>query len=785
MLRSKTRWIMEKQDEDKVLELQRELQLSPLLAGLLTSRGIDTPQKARKFLHGGTADFYDPFLLSGMDKAISRTKEAIHQGEPILIYGDYDADGVTSTSIMIHTMRLAGATFQYYIPNRFTEGYGLNVEALIKAAGNGFGLVITVDTGISAVEEVEKAKELGLDIIITDHHEPPSELPDAYAVVNPKKPGCTYPFDMLAGAGVAFKFAHALLGEFPHQLLDIAAIGTIADLVPLIDENRLIAKLGLQAIDQTANPGIQALKKICGVEGKSTAYDIGFGMGPRINATGRLETADRAVKMLVTDKPEVAEKYAEELDALNKERQELVESIAEQAIAMVLDMPEDERNVIVVAGEGWNEGVIGIVASRLVEKFYRPSIVLSIHEDGLKVKGSARSIAGFNMYEALVTCDDILPHYGGHPMAAGMTLALADVPELRQRLNQVASEWLTEEDYTPVTRVDAQCSLQDASLDTIDQLQLLAPFGIGNPSPRILIEEVELANTRTIGRDKNHLKCEIRQGEHSLDGIAFKMADIITDLSLMPEVRLVGELNVNEWNNTRRPQITIKDIEVPGLQIFDWRGSRSREERLDQLDGDVPAGLFVFRKHNLEALQQKKPRWQNIKLCPVSTGTGALDVRYIILYDLPRSLAELKSSLADYANAERIYCLFSEEKNALQAIPSREHFKEIYKAMAQHKFVKKQDIAQLARAKALEPGAAAFILAVFAELEFLNKSEEGYRLADQPARRDLTESSLYQLQRETLELETELLYSSYASLQQFIKQRCLKQAAQEEMVHGL
>jgi single-stranded-DNA-specific exonuclease len=785
LLRSKTRWIMEKQDENSVQQLQHELQISPLVAGLLASRGMDTPQKATKFLHGGTADFYDPFLLSGMDKAINRTREAIEQGEPILIYGDYDADGVTSTSIMIHTMRMAGATFQYYIPNRFTEGYGLNLDALIKAAENGFSLVITVDTGISAVHEVEKAKELGLDIIITDHHEPPSQLPDAYAVVNPKKPGCTYPFNMLAGAGVAFKFAHALLGEFPHQLLDIAAIGTIADLVPLIDENRLIAKLGLQAIDRTANPGIQALKKVCGVEGKTTAYDIGFGMGPRINATGRLETADRAVKMLVTDKSEEAEKYAQELDELNKERQELVESIAEQAIAMVLAMPEDERNVIVAAGEGWNEGVIGIVASRLVEKFYRPAIVLSIHEDGLKAKGSARSIAGFNMYEALVTCDDILPHYGGHPMAAGMTLALADVQELRRRLNQVAGEWLTEEDYTPVTRVDAQCSLEDASLETIEQLRLLAPFGMGNPSPRILIEKVELANARTIGRDQNHLKCQIRQGETSLDGIAFKMADIIPDLSFMPKVRVVGELNVNEWNNTRRPQITIKDIEVPGLQIFDWRGSRSREDRLDQLDGEVPASLLVFRKHNRELLQQLQSRWRNIKLLPAPLEPDALDTRYVILYDMPRSLAELQGGLAGYPNVERIYCLFSEEKNALQRIPSREDFKEIYKVIVQHKFVRKQDIAQLARAKALEPAAAAFILAVFAELEFLHKNEEGYKLADQPTKRDLTESPLYQLQRESLELETELLYSSFASLQQFIIQRCLKQAAQEEMVHGL
>ena len=254
-----------------------------------------------------------------MDKAIERTKQAIEYGEPILIYGDYDADGVTSTSILVHTLRQAGAVFQYYIPNRFTEGYGLNEEALRKAAEKGFAVVITVDTGISAVKEAELARELGLDLIITDHHEPPGQIPQAFAVINPKKPGCSYPFPMLAGAGVAFKFAHALMGSFPYFVLDIAGVGTIADLVPLVDENRLFAKYGLQAIERSTNPGIQALKKVCNMEGgPATAYHVGFGMGPRINATGRLDSADRAVKLLTTNNPEEAERYAQELDELNQ-----------------------------------------------------------------------------------------------------------------------------------------------------------------------------------------------------------------------------------------------------------------------------------------------------------------------------------------------------------------------------------------------------------------------------------------------------------------------------------
>ncbi|WP_027414934.1 single-stranded-DNA-specific exonuclease RecJ [Aneurinibacillus terranovensis] len=784
MLQSKTRWQIEDIDDRSVEELQHQLHISPLVARLLVGRGLDTAAKAEKFLRGGISDFYDPFLLDGMEKAITRTKEAIETGEPILIYGDYDADGVTSTSIMVHTMRQAGASFQYYIPNRFTEGYGLNKEALARAADKGFSLVITVDTGISAIHEVEKGKEWGLDIIITDHHEPPSQIPDAYAVINPKKPGCTYPFDMLAGAGVAFKFAHALLGEFPHHLLDIAAIGTIADLVPLVDENRLLAKHGLQAIDRTANPGIKALKKVCGIDGRATAYHIGFGMGPRINATGRLETADRAVKLLVTNKEEEAEEYARELDELNTERQALVQKIAAEAEELVLAMPEDETNVLVVAKEGWNEGVIGIVASRLVEKFYRPAIVLSISEDGTKAKGSARSIAGFNIYEALTTCRDILPHFGGHTMAAGMSLALEHVNDLRWRLNNIAREWLTPEDYIPVTRVDAVCTLEDATLQTVDELEQLAPFGMGNPSPRILIEKVELGDIRTIGQEQTHLKCQLRQGEHILDGIGFKLAEVVPNLSSSAEANIVGELHVNEWNNNRRAQFTIKDIAIPGLQVFDWRGARNKEERLAQLDADETVHILVFRRKNHQSLLMSRQNRGGFEVMAAPIEADVSHVRRLVLYDLPHSLQNLHDYLSPYTGVERIYCLFGEEPGSLSSLPTRDHFKEVYKGIIRSKKVRTQDIPLLAKATLLTPSSVSFILDVFHDLGFLHKLDGVYTLVENPMKKDLTESIIYQEKRKALELETELLYSPPSSLSHFIKQCCHHPTAEEEIVHG-
>lgn len=780
MLKSKTRWKTEAVSEAAVQSLQQAMRISSLLAHLLIGRGMDTPEKAERFLGGSTTDLYNPFLLDGMEQAIARVREAIEIGEPILIYGDYDADGVTSTSIMVHALRMAGAAFQYYIPNRFTEGYGLNETALVKAAENGFGVVVTVDTGISAVKEAETAKEIGIDLIITDHHEPPAVIPDAYAVINPKKPGCPYPFDMLAGAGVAFKFAHALLGDIPHHLLEIAAIGTIADLVPLVDENRLIAKLGLQALDRSVNPGVQALKKVCGIEGKVSAYHIGFGMGPRINATGRLETADRAVKMFITNKPEEAEAYAQELDELNKERQELVETIAAEAEQLVLAMPDDQTNVIVVAQEGWNEGVIGIVASRLVERFYRPTIVLSINREHSRAKGSARSIAGFNMYEALTECADILPHYGGHPMAAGMTLAEENVDELRRRLNKLAETWLTGEDYIPITKVDAVCTLAEANLQTIEQMERMAPFGIGNPSPRIVMEGVEIADVRVIGKDENHIKCQFRQAGVTLDGIGFKMADLVPELPTRGEVNVVGELSVNEWNNTRRPQFILKDISIPGMQIFDWRGARNKEEKLRLLaEAGQPVRVIAFREHNKQGLSRVLASFPTLSL-------EAMGHTQIVLYDLPTSREELARELTLHSEIDRLYCLFGEEPASLPSIPTHEQFKDVYKTVYQHKKVAHADIPRLAQAKKLTPSATQFILSVFEELAFLDDTGQEYRLAPNPAKKDLTESPIYRRQQSALEIETELLYSSYQSLCAFLRSHMANHAPEKEtMTHGL
>ena len=576
MLQSKTRWLLKKADETIINTLMNELNQPRIVAALLVNRGIKTVDAARSFLYAAEQDFYDPFLLSGMEEAVKRIVKAVKNDEKITIYGDYDADGVSSTTVLKLALNQLGAEqVDWYIPNRFTEGYGPNKDAFRKIKEMGTSLLITVDCGISAIEEAQLAKELGMDYIVTDHHEPGPVLPEALAILHPKKPGETYPFSELAGAGVAMKLAHALLGELPEELIGIAAIGTIADLVPLHDENRLIALRGLRALKKTKRPGLLALYKKAGITMDSFNEDsIGFGIAPRINAVGRLEDADPAVELLLTNDQEEAERIAEEIDFLNKERQSIVKEITNEAITEVESrFPPEEFPVLVIAKEGWNPGVVGIVASKLVEKYYRPTIILSIDREKGMAKGSARSIPGFDLFQNLSLNRELLPHFGGHPMAAGMTLRTEDVDELRLRLCRQAKEVLTEEDFQPVTEIDGVVSIEEISLALIGQMGGLAPYGMQNPKPRILIEGASVASMRKIGADKTHLKLALEENGVQLDSIGFGLGEVCDHLSPYARVSAIGELAINEWNNMKKPQMFLQDLSVANWQLFDCRGN--------------------------------------------------------------------------------------------------------------------------------------------------------------------------------------------------------------------
>ncbi|MDQ6418594.1 single-stranded-DNA-specific exonuclease RecJ [Paenibacillus sp. LHD-117] len=571
MITRKTRWQLAEWNETseaKARRLCEELGVPPLVGRLLVQRGYADSESASRFLHGNSDHLHDPYLLHGMDAAVKRIREARERGEKVRIYGDYDADGVSSTSLLCHVFRAVGLIYDYYIPHRALEGYGLNKGAIKLAADEGVTLIVTVDTGISAYEEVEYAKSCGIDIVVTDHHEPPDRIPEAVAVVNPKQEHCPYPFKGLAGVGVAFKLATALIERPPLEWADIVSLGTIADLMPLLDENRILVKYGLERMRKEASIGFRALAEAAGLELDAlTSTGIAFGMAPRINAAGRLDHAKRAVELLTTNDYDTAILAAIGLDSLNKERQRIVDDIVKEAEAGWLAKREaaaangaSEPSVILLAGEGWNVGVIGIVASKILERYYKPVIVFGIDAETGMCKGSARSIEGFDLHAALTECEALLDHYGGHQAAAGMSLHRDNLELLELRMSTLAAERLSDDDWIPKSAIDLRCGLRDATLETISQLALLEPFGVGNPSPRLLFDQVGVADKRAIGKESKHLKLSLGSGRSGLDAIGFGMGQAAGSLVHGCLIDLVGELSINEWNGQRKPQLQLHDV---------------------------------------------------------------------------------------------------------------------------------------------------------------------------------------------------------------------------------
>ncbi|MCS1350687.1 single-stranded-DNA-specific exonuclease RecJ [Mechercharimyces sp. CAU 1602] len=771
MLQAKTRWQLATVEQSKVERLTAELHVKPLVASLLLSRGIEDPVEAKRFLHVHPEQLHDPFLLDGMKEAVARIQQAIAAAEPIVIYGDYDADGVSSTSLMMKVFQRLHANVDYYIPNRFSEGYGLNKQALEKIQANGAHLVITVDTGISAIEEAELCKELGIDLIVTDHHEPPEVLPAAYSVINPKKPNCTYPFDGLAGVGVAFKLAQALLGEMPEEVLEFVALGTIADLVPLLDENRVLAALGLQKMNQRRMTGLTALFDVAGVSDPITAEDVGFSIGPRINASGRLDSANKAVNLLLAEDHEEARVLAEELDHLNRTRQKMVETIAIEAVAQVDQNREAHEHVIVVAGQGWNVGVIGIVASRLVEKYYRPAIVLGIDLETNEAKGSARSIAGFDMYRALSRCKEWMTKFGGHPMAAGMSLPADHITSLHQNLSEIAMQELSAEDYIPLSRVDADITLDQIDLSLLEQLGALAPFGVANPTPSIRISGVTVERKQRLGQQKNHLKLRIKSEENHLDVIGFRMAGLADQMSSSASLQLLGELTINEWNGRRTPQLLLRDLAIPHVQLFDWRGNTSLMDKLEKVTHLPDVAVIAPEQQRDKCGQASMMTWEEWNERHV---LKPLSFKHWVLADIPPSLNEFNQWLQTLDHqVERIYFIYGDtEWEGEWYSLDREKFKRLYGYLLQKRSVlAKRDLAGLARQVGLSEQMVRYMIGVFKELEFIVETAGRIDVVQQPAKKELAESSLFRRREEQVEVVSALIYSSYKDLYAYIQEQ--------------
>ena len=538
-------------------ELQ-ELPVPRRLLELLVERGIDTPRLAQEYLQPEKSLLHDPMLMQGMDRAVAVIRESIARGDEIIVFGDYDVDGVTATAILLTYLRKQGAKTGFYIPDRHGEGYGLNMAAIDRLAAHA-RLLITVDCGITCPDEVDHARELGMRVIVTDHHQLGPRLPDCEAVLNPLMGD--YPFRRLCGAGVAFKLVQALGGEEAIEpLWELAALATIADIVPLMGENRVIVANGLCAMAQTKRPGLIALMESAGVEPKNvSASDVAYRMAPRINAGGRLALASRGVELLTTRKLETAREIAQELDQDNTKRRELELSIfneADQAVQREIDFMRERA--IVVSGEGWNPGVIGLAASRLVEKYKWPTVLLA--QDGDVCVGSARSIPGVNIHDAMATCRDLFVRFGGHAQAAGLTIETKNVPEFRRRLTDAIREQAEPEAFIPTEEYDLELELSEMTEELIDAFSAMQPTGFGNPAPVFCVRGVNTTDVRQIGKEGAHLRMRLSQNGEMRNAIGFRMGDRARS---MPEViEAVMALSINVWQDRRSVQCELRQLQA-------------------------------------------------------------------------------------------------------------------------------------------------------------------------------------------------------------------------------
>ena len=566
-------WAERPCDAEAVEQLARELQVSPVTARLLCIRGLGEIDQARRFLVPSLRDLHDPFGLADMGLAVDRILGAIARQERIAIHGDYDVDGVTSTVILRRALELLGADVVHFLPERFRDGYGLQPAALDRLHAAGVHLVISVDCGIRAAEAALHARALGLDLIVTDHHEPDADLPKALAVINPKRHDCTYPDKNLAGVGVALKLVQALCTRTEHTnwipaFVKIAAIGTLADVVPLHGENRIIAKLGLGML--SAGPhkvGIRSLLEACGLIGREIdSYHIGFVVAPRINAAGRMSTPDIAARLLLASDEAMAgeaRELAEQLNAENLRRQQEEAEIVAQAKTAVETDPEiGARTVIVVAGEGWHRGVIGIVASKLVDAFHRPAIVVSV--DGDVAHGSCRSIPSFNMLGALESCGELMTKFGGHKQAAGLTMEASRIRDLRARVNDYADQCLGPDDLRPRLWIDGALTFRSISSQVASELASLAPFGAGNPNPVFRTSGVEIVDGPRRVKER-HLKMAFKQDGRIMRGIAWRALEresFVTEHRAA--IDLAFSLEQDTWNGERYLQLSVADFKAPG-----------------------------------------------------------------------------------------------------------------------------------------------------------------------------------------------------------------------------
>ena len=555
------KWEFYDSDNAKINEISQKFNISELLATVLVNRNIKTDEEIKLFLNPTRNDFHDPYLMPDMKIAVDRIIKAIDEKEKTMIYGDYDVDGITSITVLSKFLNQCGLNVGYYIPNRLNEGYGLNKKAIKSIADEGYKLIITVDCGISSTEEIDYAYSLGMEVIITDHHEPLDILPNALAIIDCKRKDNKYPFNSLAGVGVSFKLIQAIgqrlnLPEKEYlKYLDIVCIGTISDIVPLVDENRVIAKLGLMLIKQTKTPGVKALLKATSYK-EVNSTTVSFGIAPRINACGRMGHEKDALELFLTENIVEAEQITEKLNEYNKQRQNIEKRIFEEAIAKIEKNEENKKNMIILGSENWHHGVIGIVSSKITELYYKPSILICFENDN--GKGSGRSIPGFDLHEALCLASDYLEKYGGHEMAVGLSLKKKDFKAFKEKLESIAENLHTDE-LTPIIKIDKEITLNDIKIENVKELNLLEPFGESNKTPIFIYRNLKIDSIRALSEGK-HLKLTIKDENKIINAIGFNMGKYSEEYLIGDKIDVIGVLEINTFNGIESVQINMKDI---------------------------------------------------------------------------------------------------------------------------------------------------------------------------------------------------------------------------------
>lgn len=753
MIKSKYTWDVKSPENEITEDVSLDLRLTPIVKKILESKEI-TDKAAIDQLLKNKQVMHDAWLMSDMEKAIERINLAIDQNQKILVYGDYDADGVTSTTILVETLKALGAHVGWYIPNRFSEGYGPNEMAFKNAHEEGISLIITVDNGIQGHDEIQMIQDLGVDVIVTDHHEIGRTMPSAFAIVHPMHPEFDYPFKYLCGAGVAYKLAQNLLDEPPAYFLGLVAIGTVADLVSLTDENRALVQKGLEILNDHCPASIKAILKQAGYNDVITEETIGFIIGPRLNAVGRLEDAALAAELLMTDNDEEAEFLAEQVEFFNQERKDIVAQITEEALVAAEDQVKQGTKFLLLAQADWHEGVLGIVASKIVETYSLPTLILNIDEAQDHAKGSARSIEQVSMFEILNAHSDLISKFGGHHMAAGITMPIENIESLRQGLNDWMAQLASTTSLEPRKKVDVKVAETDITIKNIQDIQRLRPFGTDFSSPCFELEGVIVNQAKAIGQDKKHLKMVL--GDSQLQAIFWQNGHLVKELGEQQPINVIGTLQINEWNGFQSPQFMIQDLASNNLQILDYR-SKSKVSGFEQDSSNV-----AYLIHNKSEKLDDNYYYYG----------DTIDQSYdkYVFRDLPPSIQAIKTTLKT-VDVSQIYLVLNHERSIyFEGMPKMETFKKCFKALATKK---ETDLAkegmQLCQFLNIQPSMLKFILKVFLDLEFIKDENGIIKMNSVSTKREIESSKYYQGRLDRIEVEKVLLYDDFANLKKWIK----------------